>query len=59
MYRIQKFDKEGEVHTTKNVGEASAEVPFCIRKALNLPNVVEVELHEKDGRSVGYTLERQ
>lgn len=57
MYRIQVFDQEGlEPTSTKEVGEKSAEVPVCIRKALALPHVVEVELHHEDGTSVAFRM---
>lgn len=59
MYRIETFDQEGLTPTsTKVVGERSSEVAVCVRKALNLPNVTEVELHKQDGTSVAYRLAR-
>ena len=57
-YKIQKYDDKGlPVGGAQSAAETSAAVPRCVRKALALSGVIEVELHFEKGTSRAFSVE--
>lgn len=59
-YHIQNYDDKGcPSGPPKSVSDRAADVPTCVRKALALPGVIEVELHFEKGVSRAFQIEEE